>query len=149
MAKAMAGRVTLLEGMAFAATSASGHSVRIDAAAEVGGGGSGPRPLELVLLGLGGCTGMDVISILRKMRQDVAAYAVNLQAERAEEHPRIFTHIVIEHVVTGRNLDEGAVRKAVDLSANKYCSASAMLSKAATIEHRYRIVNLPLAVEPR
>ncbi len=149
MAKAMVGKVKLVEGMAFEATAASGHSLRIDAAPEVGGSDSGPRPLELLLLGLGGCTGMDVISILRKMRQNVTAYEVNLSADRAEEHPKVFTRIVIEHVVTGRNIDEAAVRKAVDLSANKYCSASAMLGKAATIEHRYRVVNLPAAAAPQ
>ena len=137
----MVGKVKLVQGMAFDAISASGHTVRIDAAPEVGGNEEGPRPLELVLLGLGGCTGMDVISILRKMRQEVSGYEVNLHAERAEEHPKVFTRIVVEHVVTGRNLDEAAVKKAVELSEHKYCSASAMLSKAASVEHRYRLVS--------
>ncbi|MHB1416142.1 MAG: OsmC family protein [Chloroflexota bacterium] len=140
MADAIDGRVVLREGMAFDATPTSGHTIRMDAAPSVGGQDQGARPLELLLLGLGGCTGMDVISILRKMRQAVTGYEILLHAERAEEHPRIFTKIVVEHVVRGRDLSESAVRKAVSLSEKRYCSASAMLSKTAAVEHRIRLV---------
>lgn len=137
----MEATVALMEGMAFRATPGSGHALTIDAALEAGGTNAGPRPMELLLLGLGGCSGMDVISILRKMRQDVTGYEVRLQADRAVEHPRIFTAITMEHVVRGRGIAEDAVRRAVELSATRYCSAAAMLGKAATIRHRYRVVD--------
>jgi len=140
VADQMNAKVKLVDGMTFDATPDSGHTVRVDAAPDVGGRELGPRPLELLLMGLGACTGMDVISILRKMRQDVTAYEVNVHADRAAEHPKVFTRIVVEHVVRGRNLSEEAVRKAVGLSEHKYCSASAMLGKAAPLEHRIRIV---------
>jgi len=137
----MEARVTLTEGMTFSARSASGHTLTLDAAPEVGGHENGPRPMELILLGLGGCTGMDVISILRKMRQDVTGYEVVLRAERAPEHPKVFTRIVVEHVVRGRNLSLDAVRRAVELSATRYCPASAMLNKVAQIEEGVRIID--------
>jgi putative redox protein len=95
----------------------------------------------MLLGGLGGCTGMDVITILRKMRQDVTGYEVRLRAERASEHPKVFTAIFVEHVVHGRELSAESVRRAVELSATRYCSASAMLGKVAHIEESYRIVD--------
>lgn len=134
------GKVSLAEGMAFTASSGSGHTLTIDAAPSVGGKEKGPRPMELILLGLGGCTAMDVISILRKMRQGVTSYEVNLTGERVDEHPRVFTRIVVEHVVRGPNIDEDAVRKAIRLSNDKYCPASAMLSQSVDVEHRFRII---------
>lgn len=134
------GKVRFGGAMAFAGAANSGHVVRMDAAPEVGGEDGGPRPMELILLGLGGCTGMDVISILRKMRQDVTGYEILLHGERAENHPRVFTAITVEHVVRGRGLSDEAVRKAVELSETRYCPASAMLGKAASIKHTYRIV---------
>lgn len=137
----MEGKVTWDGGMTFAAQSNSGHTITLDAAPEVGGREQGARPMELILLGLGGCTGMDVISILRKMRQDVTAYEVRLKAERAPDHPRVFTRIMVEHVVRGRNLSLDAVRRAVELSATRYCPASAMLNKVAQIEEAVRIVD--------
>jgi len=139
--------VKLLDGMAFSATSASGHTMTLDAAADAGGTNRGPRPIELFLLGLGGCTGMDVISILRKMRQDVADYEVRLTAERAESHPKVFTAVVVEHVVRGRNVSPESVRRAVELSATRYCPASAMLSKAVRIQERYRVIDEEMGTE--
>jgi putative redox protein len=136
----MQAKVSLVDGMAFDAAADSGHSVRVDASADVGGKDRGPRPMELLLMGLGSCTAMDVISILRKMRQDVTAYEVNVSGERAAHHPRVFTHIFVEHVVTGHNLSDEMVKKAVQLSQHKYCGASAMLGKVATIEHTCRCV---------
>jgi len=127
--------------MAFRAISGSGHALVLDAAPEVGGTNRGVRPMELLLLGLGGCTGMDVISILRKKRQEVTGYEVRVHAERAAEHPKVFTAITVEHVVRGRNLSAEAVRRAVELSATKYCPASAMLGRVAPIEERYRLVD--------
>lgn len=135
------GSLEWLGGMAFRATSETGHEIVVDADPAVGGAGRGPLPIELVLLGLGGCTGMDVVSILRKMRQDVTAYQVRLHADRAEEHPRVFTAITVEHVVRGRNLNPDMVRRAVELSATRYCPASAMLKKAAPIEERFRVID--------
>ncbi len=127
--------------MAFSAESESGHTTVIDAASEFGGKNAGPRPLELILEGLGGCTAMDVVSILRKMRQEVTAYRVRIDAERAEEHPRVFTGISIEHIISGPGLNETAVRKAVELSDTKYCSASAMLRKAVNIEVKVTVID--------
>jgi putative redox protein len=97
--------------------------------------------MELLLVGLGGCTGMDVISILRKMRQNVTGYEVRLRGERAADHPKVFTSIFVEHVVRGRGLSGESVRRAVELSATRYCSAAAMLGKVAHIEESYRMID--------
>jgi putative redox protein len=141
MSDTLSATVDLLDGMAFRATSGTGHVVVMDAAPEVGGGDSGGRPMEMLLLGLGGCTGMDVISMLRKMRQDVSSYQIRLRGERATEHPKIFTAITVEHVVRGRALGLEAVKRAVELSATRYCSAAAMLGRAAHIDETYRIID--------
>ncbi len=141
MSSTLSATVALKDGLQFEASSGSGHRVVLDAAPDAGGHDAGPRPMEMLLLGLGGCTGMDVISILRKMRQDVTGYEVRLSGDRATEHPKVFTHIVVEHVVRGRGLSEESVRRAVELSATRYCSAAAMLGKVARIEERYRLVD--------
>ncbi len=133
--------VTLVDGMAFRAVGPSGHAIMLDAVPEAGGQGNGAGPLELVLLGLGGCTGMDVISMLRKMRQDVTGYEVRLESVRATEHPKVFTSIVVEHVVRGRGLNPGSVRRAVELSATQYCPVAAMLGKTVAITPRYRVID--------
>jgi putative redox protein len=138
---ALEGTVELVEGMTFSATSGTGHTLTLDAASDVGGANRGPRPMELLLLGLGGCTGMDVISILRKMRQEVTGYQIRVRGERAETHPKIFTTITVEHIVRGRNLNPDSIRRAVELSATRYCSASAMLSKSADVEERFRVID--------
>src|SRR5919198_751877 len=134
-----AAKLELVEGMAFQAETESGHTLTLDSSADVGGRERGPRPMEMLLVGLGACTGMDVISILRKMRQAVSSYGVEVDGERATEHPRIYTRIVVEHLVRGRNLDPERVRHAVELSATRYCPAAAMLECAARLETRYRI----------
>lgn len=103
---------------------------------------NGPTPMELVLMALGGCTGMDVISILQKMRQDVKNFEINLTAEKAQEYPKIFTKIHLEYVVYGTNLDEASVKKAIDLSREKYCSVSAMLRKAIEITYSWKIIDV-------
>lgn len=141
MGDAVEGVVELIEGMQFRARAGSGHSVVLDAAPGVGGANAGPRPIELLLLGLGGCTGMDVISILRKMRQEVTGYAVQLHADRAEAYPKVFTAVHVEHVVRGRHLNPDLVRRAVELSATRYCPAAAMLGKAAPITETFRVVD--------
>ena len=147
MANAVSASVKLMEGMSFEATATSGHTVVLDSAEEVGGRNQGFRPMELILMGLGGCTGMDVISILRKMQQQVTGYEVRLSGDRASEHPKIYTDITVEHVVTGKGLVEASGRRAVELSATKYCPASAMLSKAARVNHRYRMVDTDTGAE--
>ena len=134
--------VKWLDHMSFVGESDSGHSVVMDGAPESGGRNLGIRPLEMLLLGMGGCTSFDVISILRKSRQQVQDCVVELEAERATEVPKVFTEIHAHFVVSGKDLDEKKVARAVDLSANKYCSASIMLGKTATITHDFEVVNL-------
>lgn len=137
----MSASVTLLDEMAFQASGNSGRHIILDSSLESGGRDRGPRPMELVLMALGGCTGMDVISILRKMRVDVDSYQVRLEAERTDQHPRIFTRIRIEHVFTGTGIPVDNVERAVGLSATKYCPVSAMLAKATRVEHHFRVVD--------
>ncbi len=127
-------------GASFEATSGSGHSVVIDGPPDHGGQNLGPRPMEMLLLGLGGCTSFDVMSILKKSRQDVTDCVTELTAERADAVPSVFTRIHIHFIVTGRNLKEAQVKRAVALSAEKYCSASIMLEKGGVeITHDYEI----------
>lgn len=147
MANAVSANVKLMDGMAFEATATSGHIVVLDSDEGVGGRNQGFRSMELILMGLGGCTGMDVISILRKMQQQVTGYEVRLNGDRSGEHPKVYTDITVEHVVTGKGLAETSVRRAVELSATKYCPASAMLSKAVRLTHLYRIVDAGTGAE--
>lgn len=128
--------------MSFVGESDSAHSVVMDGAPESGGRNLGVRPMEMLLLGMGGCTSFDVISILRKSRQQVQDCVVELEAERATEVPMVFTKIHAHFVVSGKDLDESKVAKAVNLSADKYCSASIMLGKMAAITHDFEVVNL-------
>ena len=129
----MQGRIKWVEGRTFVAESGSGHGLVVDGPAEHGGRNLGPSPMELVLLGTGGCTAFDVLDILKKSRQAVTDCWVELDAERAAEQPRVFTRITMRFVVTGSGLGRAAVERAVELSAEKYCSASIMLAKTAEI----------------
>ena len=140
MAEVMTARAILETGMRFAAESGSGHRVTLDAAEHGGGENLGFRPMELLLVGLAGCTGMDVISILRKKRQEVTGYEVQVQDVRAEDHPMVFVEITVEHVVTGHQIQPEAVARAIALSEERYCGAGAMLGKVAHLTHTYRIV---------
>jgi putative redox protein len=135
-------RIKWLDHRSFVGESASGHSVVMDGAADAGGRNLGVRPMEMLLLGLGGCTAFDVVSILEKSRQQISGCEVEIEAERADEIPKVFTRIHVHFIVSGRGLDQVKVSKAVSLSADKYCSASRMLEKAATITHDFEIVNL-------
>ena len=126
--------------MAFDGTAPSGHTIRMDTDPDSGGDGTGADPKSLLLLALASCTGMDVISIMRKKRQDVTAYVINVYATEAIEHPKIYTYILAEHVITGRNLDPKAMARALELSITKYCPVHAMLSRATRVEHVYRIL---------
>ena len=133
-------KVKWLDGVSFVAETGSGHALVMDGAPEGGGRNLGPRPMETVLAGTGACTAYDVVLILKKSRQDVRGCHVNLSAQRAETHPKIFTGIHMHFVVRGRNLKPEAVERAVHLSHEKYCSASAMLAKTAQMTVSHEIV---------
>lgn len=128
------------EGMAFVAETDSGHLVTMDGAPEGGGRNLAPRPMEMVLLGTGGCTAYDVVMILKKSRQDVEGCTAALKAERASQDPKIFTKIHFHFTVTGHNLNPSTVERAITLSHEKYCSASIMLAKSAELTHSFEIV---------
>ena len=129
----MKARIKLAEGMTFVAESGSGHAVVVDAAPDVGGRNLGARPMELVLMGTGACSAIDVMHILRKARQPVTDCTIELEAERAEKDPKVFTRIQMRYVVSGRGLDSAQVERAVKLSKEKYCSATIMLGAMAEI----------------
>ena len=136
----MKASVTWKGGMAFEGVADSGHSVRMDAAPSFGGEDSGVRPMELMLLGLGGCTSIDVMNMLKKSRQDVHDCQVEITAERAETDPKVFTRIHVHFKVIGRDLEPKRVERAIGLSAEKYCSVSIMLGKTAEITHDFEIL---------
>jgi putative redox protein len=130
------------DGMAFLAETGSGHLVTMDGAPDGGGRNLAPRPMEMVLLGTGGCTAYDVVLILKRGRQDVQGCSVKLHADRADTDPKVFTRIHFTFTVTGRNLKRETVERAVQLSHEKYCSASIMLAKTAEITHSLELVDL-------
>ena len=136
----MKARVKWIENKLMVAESGSGHAVVMDGAPEYGGTNLGVRPMEMLLMGLGGCTQFDVVHILTKGRHRVTRCEVELQAERAEADPKVFTHIHVKFIVAGPGLTEKVVARAVELSAEKYCSASLMLGKVAEITHEYQLV---------
>ena len=137
----MKARIKWVQDATFVGESGSGHSVVMDGPPDSGGRNLGVRPMEMVLLGMGGCTAADVVHILKRARQAVTDCVVELDAERAAEVPRVFTWIHVHFIVTGNELAENQVKRAVQLSAEKYCSASLMLGKTATITHDYEIRN--------
>ena len=128
------------DGMSFVAETESGHALVMDGAPEVGGRNMGPRPMETVLVGTGACTASDVVALLRKSGQSISGCDVHLSAERAPTDPKVFTKIHMHFVVRGKGLKPSLVESAIKLSHNKYCSASIMLAKTATISHDYEIV---------
>lgn len=137
-------RVALADGMhfiGFGHPQEDGFSVHMDASPDVGGEHKGMRPQSLLLVSLGGCTAMDVISILRKKRQQVSGLEVKVRAERADEHPRVYTHIWLTYVVTGKEVDPAAVERAIELSMTKYCPVAGLLQRVVPIETHYEIVN--------
>jgi putative redox protein len=134
--------------LAFTGKATSGFELEMDADAAVGGDEAGFRPLELVAVGLAGCTAMDVSSILKKKRQEVTAFEVRVEAEQAREHPMVFTRAVIEYFVTGRAVDEAAVARSIELSAARYCPVQGMLSRVLPIELRYSIFEESSKGEP-
>ncbi len=131
--------VQQIQGITFAARADSNHWVMMDGPPELGGSNAGSRPKELVLMALGGCTGSDVASILRKKRVPVKTLRINLTAQTAEEHPQVFTTIHVEYVLVGTGINPGEVERAIELSTTKYCAVSAMLRASVKITHSYRI----------
>ena len=132
--------VNWVDGMLMVGKSHSGHSITMDGPPEIGGENLGVRPMEMLLLGVAGCTMIDVVTTLKKMRQDLTKCETKLSAERADEHPKVFTDIHIQFILKGQDLDSKKVEKAITLSAEKYCSASIMLGKTASITHDFEIV---------
>lgn len=133
-------KVKYVDGLQFVGEASSGHAIVMDGDPESGGNNTGLRPMELLLIGLGGCSGMDVASILKKKRQDLRGLEINVKGEKAENYPKRFTNIDIEFVVTGRDLSDEAVKRAIDLSMEKYCSVKATMEGSARINFSYRIV---------
>ncbi len=136
----MKAKISWVEAAEFLTESGTGHKITTDGSEEFGGKNKGPRPMELLLLGMGSCTAFDVVLILKRSRQEVTACIVEIEAERAETEPKVFTKIKNHFIVSGRNLSADKVERAIKLSAEKYCSASIMLGKTAEIEHDFEII---------
>jgi len=136
----MKAEVKWLGGRAFEGTPDSGHRVIMDSSPDFGGQDQGIRPMEMLLVGMGGCTSIDVMNILEKSRQDVMGCVAEIAAERAETEPKVFVRMHVHFKVTGRNLDPARIARAIELSAEKYCSASIMLGKTAEITHDFEII---------
>jgi len=134
----MHARVKWVEGLTFLGESASGHQISMDGNA----GDKAPSPMEMLLMSAGGCSAIDVVSILQKGRNDVRDCEVKLTSQRREEAPRLFTHINLHFIVNGKDLTDKIVERAVSLSAEKYCSVSLMLGKAATITHSFEVISV-------
>ena len=132
--------VTWEKGLTFKGTADSGFAVELGGSSDAGGDEDGFRPLELMLVSLAGCTGMDVISILLKKRQQISGFLVRVEADQAQEHPKVFTAVRVHYTVTGPAVDPKAVERAIELSETKYCPAQAMLVRAVPITHTYDIV---------
>ncbi len=136
----MKARVQWLDGRAFVGESGSGHAVVMDGSPESGGRNIGIRPMEMLLLGLGGCTAFDIVMILERMREAVTGIDLALEGERASDDPKVYTRVKLTYKIKGRNLKPANVERAVKLSSEKYCSASAMFAKTAEIEHSIEII---------
>ena len=132
--------VNWVDGLLMVGKSDSGHTITMDGPPESGGENLGVRPMEMLLLGVAGCTMIDVVTTLKKMRQDLSHLETKINAERATDHPKVFTDIHIQFVVKGKDLDPKKVDKAITLSAEKYCSASIMLGETATITHDFKVI---------
>lgn len=134
-------KVKWVEGLQFVGESGTGHAIVMDGSPDVGGKNTGMRPMELLLVGLGGCSGMDVISILEKKRQNVTGIDIIINGDKADTYPKRFTNITIEFIVKGKDLSEDAVKRAIELSMEKYCSVKATLEGSAKINYTYKVIN--------
>ena len=132
-------KIKWIDGVSFVGESETGHAVVLDGAPENGGRNIGMRPMEMLLIGMGACTSFDVVTILKKARQPIVDCVAEINADRADEIPKVFTKIHVHFVITGNNLNETQVERAVKLSAEKYCSASIMLAKSVEITHGYEV----------
>jgi putative redox protein len=135
-------KVSWVDGALFVAEGGSGHTLTMDGAPDIGGRNLASRPMEVVLMGMGGCTAIDMVSMLRKQRQDIEGVEVSLSAERATEHPMVFTEVKLVYTVRGRKLNKALVERAVSLSDEKYCSATAMIKKSAKVSHEVVLVEI-------
>jgi putative redox protein len=134
-------KVTLLKDMEFRGVATSGHQLEMDAEDQSGGKNAGFRPMELLLVGFGGCSGMDVISILRKKRQPVSGLDITVQGEKTDSFPRVYKTVHIEYVIKGKGVEKEAVERAISLSLEKYCSVGATLARTGNITHSYKIID--------
>jgi len=132
----------LKEEMCFDVETGSGHHLLLDAAEHNGGQDKGPRPMEMLLVALATCASMDILAILRKKRQDITAYEVRVHGGRTEDHPRVFVEIAVEHIFSGHAIRPEAAQRAIELTEERYCGASAMLGKTATITHTFRLIEV-------
>ncbi len=132
--------VTYVQGLQFVGEASSGHAIVMDGDPEVGGHNSGLRPMELLLIGLGGCSGMDIVSILKKKKQNVTGLEIDVKGKKAEDYPKKFTEITLEFIIKGKDISEDAVKRAIDLSMNRYCSVKATLEGTTKIDFSYKIL---------
>ena len=135
-------KVTWVDGMLMVAEGGTGHTITMDGAPDIGGRNLASRPMEVLLMGMGGCTAIDVGSMLKKQRQDIEGVEVSLVAERAEDHPKVYTSVKLVYTVRGRKLNRALVERAVSLSDEKYCSATAMVKKSAAVTHEVVLVEI-------
>src|ERR1700730_2853975 len=135
-------KVSWVDGALFVAEGGSGHTLTMDGAPDIGGRNLASRPMEVVLMGMGGCTAIDVVAMLKKQRQDIESVEVELVAERADDHPKVFTSVKLVYTVRGRKLSKALVERAVSLSDEKYCSATAMIRKSANVRHEVVLVEI-------
>ncbi len=138
----MKARVKWVEDVLFIGESGTGHTVVMEGPEEAGGHGTGMRPMELLLLGMGGCTAYDVIEILKKSQQDIRDCVLEVKGERSEEAPKVYTNIHVHYKITGKNVKANFVERAINMSIEKYCSATIMLAKTATVTHDYEIIEV-------
>jgi putative redox protein len=138
----MKARIQWQQGMSFLAESGSGHKILMDGPPDTGGQNLGPRPMEMLLMGTGGCTAVDVMLILKKSRQEICDCVVEIEAERAPKDPKVFTRIHFHFILTGKKMKPQQVERAISLSAKKYCSASIMLGKTAEMTHDFEIIEV-------
>jgi putative redox protein len=135
-------KITWVDGALLVAEGGSGHTITMDGAPDIGGRNLATRPMEMVLMGMGGCTAMDVVSMLKKQRQDIEGIEISLVAERAGDHPMVFTSVKVVYTVRGRRLNRSLIERAVSLSDEKYCSATAMIKKSASVSHEVVLVEV-------
>jgi putative redox protein len=135
-------KVSWVDGALFVAEAGSGHTITMDGAADIGGRNLASRPMEVMLMGLGGCTAIDVVSMLKKQRQDIESVEIAMAAERADDHPKVFVSVKLTYTVRGRKLNRALVERAVSLSDEKYCSATAMFKKTAQVTHETVLVEI-------